>query len=326
MESVGEFFRQVRETKGLTLDEVASKTRIHPDFLKALEDGNFAKLPDQVFAKGFVRSYARSLGLDEEDAIRRFTESAGAFYNKQDELEKHRQEQAENERRKRANRKVVIAAVGVALLALVLLLNREQSAVGPPRPASLPEPPGITAPVPPTRATKGQHPGETGGTAGGRGTETPAGVAPSSAESITGVLPSLPSGPTPSETGSGTVPALPGPPPPAEAERQEILPLASTAEVPTEGLPQETVPSREAPLILELEALELTWVVVQVDGGSPQEALLRRGDRVKWKAADQFLVTLGNAGGVRVQFNGKTKGPFGPSGKVARDIVLKRGG
>ncbi|MBM4121732.1 MAG: helix-turn-helix domain-containing protein, partial [Nitrospira sp.] len=63
-EPVGEFFRQVRETKGLTVDEVASKTRIHPDFLKALEEGNFAKLPDQVFAKGFVRSYARSLGLD----------------------------------------------------------------------------------------------------------------------------------------------------------------------------------------------------------------------------------------------------------------------
>ena len=79
MESVGEFFRQVRETKGLTVDEVASKTRIRSDFVKALEDGNFAKLPDQVFARGFVRSYARSLGLDEEDAIHRFIQSAGAF-------------------------------------------------------------------------------------------------------------------------------------------------------------------------------------------------------------------------------------------------------
>jgi cytoskeletal protein RodZ len=85
MESVGEFFRQVRETKGLTVDEVASKTRIRTDFVKALEEGNFAKLPDQVFARGFVRSYARSLGLDEEDAIHRFVQSAGAFYEKQGE-------------------------------------------------------------------------------------------------------------------------------------------------------------------------------------------------------------------------------------------------
>ena len=50
MESIGEFFRQVRETKGLTIEEVASKTRIRADFVRALEEGNFAKLPDQVFA------------------------------------------------------------------------------------------------------------------------------------------------------------------------------------------------------------------------------------------------------------------------------------
>jgi cytoskeletal protein RodZ len=78
MDSIGDFFKQVRETKGLTLDEVASKTRIRTDFVKALEEGNFAKLPDQVFARGFVRSYARSLGLDEDDAIHRFIQSAGA--------------------------------------------------------------------------------------------------------------------------------------------------------------------------------------------------------------------------------------------------------
>jgi cytoskeleton protein RodZ len=70
--------------------------------------------------------------------------------------------------------------------------------------------------------------------------------------------------------------------------------------------------------------LELTWVVVQVDGGSPREALLRPGERVRWKGSDRFTLTLGNAGGVRVELNGKVQGPFGPTGKVARDIVLRR--
>ena len=86
MESVGEFFRQVRETKGLTVEEVASKTRIRSDFVKALEDGNFAKLPDQVFARGFVRSYARSLGLDEEDAMHLLRICVAAFVDVGDEL------------------------------------------------------------------------------------------------------------------------------------------------------------------------------------------------------------------------------------------------
>ncbi len=90
MESVGEFFKQVRETKGLTIDEVSSKTRIRTDYLRAVEEGNFAMLPDQVFAKGFVRTYARSLGLDEDDAMHRFNQSAGAFYEKQEEQERLR--------------------------------------------------------------------------------------------------------------------------------------------------------------------------------------------------------------------------------------------
>src|SRR5262245_57115011 len=129
MDSIGDFFKQVRETKGLTVDEVASKTRIRTDFVKALEEGNFAKLPDQVFARGFVRSYARSLGLDEEDAIHRFTQSAGAFYEKQDERERLRARQAEEERKRQANRKAVAVAIGIAILTLVFLLSREQSSV-----------------------------------------------------------------------------------------------------------------------------------------------------------------------------------------------------
>jgi hypothetical protein len=72
-------------------------------------------------------------------------------------------------------------------------------------------------------------------------------------------------------------------------------------------------------LLLDLEAIELSWVVVQIDGGSPQEALLRPGERARWKGQDQFILTLGKA-----ELNGKPQKPFGPSGKVARDIVIKR--
>ena len=144
MDSIGDFFKQVRETKGLTVEEVASKTRIRTDFVKALEEGNFAKLPDQVFARGFVRSYARSLGLDEEDAIHRFIQSAGAFYEKQDERERLKVRQAEEERKRQANRKAVAIAIGIAILTLVILLSREQSSLLVRR-TSQSEPPSTTA-------------------------------------------------------------------------------------------------------------------------------------------------------------------------------------
>lgn len=307
MESVGEFFRQVRETKGLTVEEVASKTRIRSDFVKALEDGNFAKLPDQVFARGFVRSYARSLGLDEEDAINRFTESAGSFYEKQGERERLRQRQVEEDRRRRANRKAVAIAILAAVLTLIFLLSREQSSVMVSRPAP-------DAPL----STKKTPSGKDGQNAPSRPQTENQRV------STTAKLPDPPpiamSQPVEKPPVSHPAPAsraIESTPPPA-------IPTAGLSEGPLAGLSIDGPVGSDGPLVLDLEATELSWVVVQVDAGSPQEALLRPGQKAQWKAQDQFMVTLGNAGGVRAELNGKPQRPFGPSGKVVRDVVIRR--
>jgi hypothetical protein len=107
-------------------------------------------------------------------------------------------------------------------------------------------------------------------------------------------------------------------------ESADAIPPVSVPTEPIGGLPIDPGIPTDAPLVLDLEALDLTWVVVQVDNASPREALLRPGERVRWKGSDRFTLTLGNAGGVRVELNGKVQGPFGPTGRVARDIVLKR--
>lgn len=283
-ESVGEFFRQVRETKGLTLDEVAVKTRIHPEYLKALEESNYAKLPEQVFAKGFVRSYARSLGLDEDDAMRRFTVSAGTFYDKHEERERLRQQQAEDERKRKANRKAVIAAVGVAVLGLVLLLTREQGSVSVMRPDA--------------DAARAKTAREAD-----RRARTEAAPADHAAKPQI----SAPAAATPAQSG-----------------KPSSLPMPSTTSDPLAGLPFDVGASTEAGLVLALEASELSWVVVQTDDASPHEALLRPGDRLTWKAQEKFALTIGNAGGIRGELNGKPLAPFGPKGRVVRDIVITR--
>ena len=292
MESVGEFFRHVRETKGLTLDAVASKTCIHPDFLRALEDNNFARLPDQVFAKGFVRSYARSLGLDENDAMRRFGESAGPFYEKQGEREQLRQKQVEDERRRKTSWQVVAGATVVGLLALVLLLTREQSVVSPARRLA-------------------QVPTTSGGTI-----RPPIAVNPAPAPGAPPEdLNRVPSGST--ESSDTTLPSSP-------ASTDSLRPDTVNPGPPAGGASPLEITVADSTLQLELEAFEMTWVLVKVDSGPEQEVMLKPGDRVRWKAIDQFTLTLGNAGGVRIVLNGKEQGPFGPRGRVARDIVLKR--
>jgi cytoskeleton protein RodZ len=55
--------------RGVTLDEIAAATKIGTRSLKALEDENFAILPGGIFNKGFVRAYARFLGMNEDQAV-----------------------------------------------------------------------------------------------------------------------------------------------------------------------------------------------------------------------------------------------------------------
>jgi cytoskeleton protein RodZ len=65
----GERLKRERELREVTLEEITSATRIGPRFLEALENEEWEKLPGGVFNRGFVRSVARYLGLDEESFL-----------------------------------------------------------------------------------------------------------------------------------------------------------------------------------------------------------------------------------------------------------------
>ncbi|MEK7306801.1 MAG: RodZ domain-containing protein [Nitrospirota bacterium] len=85
---------------------------------------------------------------------------------------------------------------------------------------------------------------------------------------------------------------------------------------------QAKVPPKE--MLLEVEATEDTWVSAKIDDGVIREALLKPGDKVVWKASNKFLLTLGNAGGVNLKWNGKPLEPLGPRGRVIRNYPLQR--
>ena len=69
MGAFGEKLRRQRELRGLSLEAISTVTKISPRMLHAIEDEHFDQLPGGVFNKGFVRAYARQVGLDEEEAI-----------------------------------------------------------------------------------------------------------------------------------------------------------------------------------------------------------------------------------------------------------------
>jgi cytoskeletal protein RodZ len=68
MTSIGERLRRERQKRNLDLDQVSRELKISTRFLEAIEGENFDRLPGGVFAKSFVRQYARMFDLDEEEA------------------------------------------------------------------------------------------------------------------------------------------------------------------------------------------------------------------------------------------------------------------
>jgi len=71
----GEHLRREREMRGVSLDEVSQATRIGTRFLQALENEHWKDLPGGVFNRGFLRSIARYLGLDEEALVAEYAQT-----------------------------------------------------------------------------------------------------------------------------------------------------------------------------------------------------------------------------------------------------------
>lgn len=67
--SVGESLRLAREQRGLSLTDCAQRLHILASYLGAMEEGRYSALPGTVFLRGYVRSYGRLLGLDEEHLV-----------------------------------------------------------------------------------------------------------------------------------------------------------------------------------------------------------------------------------------------------------------
>jgi len=72
MTSIGETLRRERLRRGLNLDQVAAETKISMHLLEAIELDRFDRLPGGVFARNFVRQYARMLHIDEEEILAAF--------------------------------------------------------------------------------------------------------------------------------------------------------------------------------------------------------------------------------------------------------------
>jgi cytoskeleton protein RodZ len=120
MHDFGGKLRQARERRGISLRQIAEKTRISVAALEALERDDISRLPGGIFSRAFVRSYAIEVGLDPDPTVDEFIErfnqepppTAAAVAASVPDIEREFEH-----RRRRATRALI--AGGIALLVLL---------------------------------------------------------------------------------------------------------------------------------------------------------------------------------------------------------------
>ncbi|MBI4124872.1 MAG: helix-turn-helix domain-containing protein [Deltaproteobacteria bacterium] len=75
-ESIGTYLRRARELRKIPLEDVSQATKIHIRSLQALERDDIQSLPGPVFTRGFIQSYARTIGLNAQEAVLHFEEQS----------------------------------------------------------------------------------------------------------------------------------------------------------------------------------------------------------------------------------------------------------
>ena len=69
VEDFGSYLKAERELRGVTLEELHAKTKIPIHYLNALEKNQLEKLPEEVFIKGYIRSFAKVIGANEDEML-----------------------------------------------------------------------------------------------------------------------------------------------------------------------------------------------------------------------------------------------------------------
>ncbi len=121
-QALGDRFREAREARGLALSDAAEQIRIRSVYLAAIEDENWSAIGAPVYVRGFLRTYARYLRLDPEEAVASFNQTLGspASGNGDDSGEPTRAS-----RRGRSGSALIWVAATVAVLLIAFVVYNE---------------------------------------------------------------------------------------------------------------------------------------------------------------------------------------------------------
>lgn len=287
MGSFGDRLKKQREQKSISLDDIALSTKIGTRMLRALEEEKFEQLPGGIFNKGFVRAYARHVGLDEEQTLSDYMAALGEAQQVALPVQAIAASRPPAvverpsapildlpERKQTAEIPWGLLALGLLLAALAFATwsyyHRERKAE--------------TSSSTPTAEQATQAESKTGGSAQ-----------------------QIPTAPTDSKSAPST------PIPSTDKPGAQTAPLNQAALHGSAS--HESVPGAFTVLLKGSEDDEC-WVSIVVDGQPPVEAILTAPQEKSIEANKEVIVKAGNIGALDVFFNGKQLGRLGDYGTV----------
>lgn len=275
---IGALFRDEREKQGLSYVQISQLIRIRPHILEALENEDWDSLPSPVFVKGFIRSYARALGMDGEKAAGLYQQPAPA------ETTLHRPRVKPRKTRKMFSIFVIVLVLAMAISYYLrkegptpegVLITSETTS-----PAGYQDKKTEQVQQVTTKAMALNNQNETALAL--KGSPQPVDM-----ETVTGLL----------LDDEGAVSRL-----------EQFLfhkgEISSPIETPE--------------LTLKINVREKTWIRIFVDDQDPKEYVFRPGRSPEWRAKEDFELVIGNAGGIDLEFNGEKIENLGDPGQVVR--------
>ena len=301
MSSAGAYLRDLRERRGVSLEEIARVTRVARHYLEAIEASRFEELPAPVFTRGFIRAYCQALGEPADQALERYDNRAGGTAAESTAPRVPSSGAPPVEGRGRGPvlvSFVLLVVLGVLLFAVTLALQsgREVKMDGrgdAPRVGRVPAArPLATALADPPVESR---------------------TAPPIESPVAGGSVSLPAAGTGAAAAPGSLPVSPPFARPSGAERPVPAPPPVTERVTSRAT---------SPYRLVARTTQLTWIRVRTEDGHSSEETVPPGQVREWVSNRRFTLSIGNAGGVSLELNGVALPPLGASGAVIARLVL----
>lgn len=292
---LGDLLRAEREKKGLSHDQVARSTRLRRHYIEALEKEEWENLPSPVFVKGFIRSYARTIGLDEGVTL--------DLYKKIATFEEKPPKPLVEPKRSKSGSIFLIGILLFLAMAVSIYMLTSQEAKPPistnkkEAPKTLERPEKNLKPAIPKREE----------------------IQPldlkESAPPVTESEPVIKQELGPIVQEADIEPEKPSIPEDLPTEQEHPRAVA----IENSSSDESSEPASALDMLVLTAVVNMrTYIKIYVDDKQPKEYIFRPGSRPQWKAREGFDILVGNAGGIEFDFNGKRIKDLGGLGKVVR--------